>query len=156
LLEERAGARAHARARARARTDLCSDAAAAATRGRGSGCSDPRRPAVARRAPPRAGAGHLALDRDVARPRAVYRRRSRDPRGRGTPDGRAGTVPARCECWRRRTMTALPMTLMSDEEVAHFGRDAEAGFGALRTARGLLPLAAMDLDARVVGTIASI
>jgi Ca-activated chloride channel family protein len=52
-------------------------------------------------------------------------------------------------------MTALPMTLMSDEEVACFGRDADAGFGALRTARGLLPLAAMDLDARVVGTIAS-
>jgi Ca-activated chloride channel family protein len=53
-------------------------------------------------------------------------------------------------------MTALPMTLMSDEDVARFGRDQDAGFGALRTARGLLPLAAMDVDARVVGTIASI
>jgi len=52
-------------------------------------------------------------------------------------------------------MTALPMTLMSDEEVAHFGRDVDAGFGALRTARGLLPLVAMDVDARVSGVIAS-
>ena len=52
-------------------------------------------------------------------------------------------------------MTALPMTLMSDEEVARFGRYDGAGFGALQTARGLLPLAAMDVDVRVVGTIAS-
>ena len=53
-------------------------------------------------------------------------------------------------------MTALPMTLMSDEEVARLGRNEDAGFGVLQTARGLLPLAAMDVDARVVGTIASI
>jgi Ca-activated chloride channel homolog len=53
-------------------------------------------------------------------------------------------------------MTALPMTLMSDEEVARFGRDQDAGFGALQTPRGLLPLAAMDVDARIVGTIAAI
>ncbi|HWU86570.1 MAG TPA: VIT domain-containing protein, partial [Kofleriaceae bacterium] len=52
-------------------------------------------------------------------------------------------------------MTALPMTLMSDEEVAHFGREADAGFGALQTARGLLPLVAMEVDARVAGVIAS-
>ena len=52
-------------------------------------------------------------------------------------------------------MTALPMTLMSDEEVARFGRDKDAGFGALQTPRGLLPLAAMDVDARIVGTIAT-
>src|SRR4051812_42385691 len=45
---------------------------------------------------------------------------------------------------------------MSDEEVAAFGRDADAGFGALQTARGLLPLVAMDVDARVAGVIASI
>src|SRR3954464_11429479 len=45
---------------------------------------------------------------------------------------------------------------MSDEEVAAFGRDADAGFGALRTERGLLPLIAMDVDARVAGVIASI
>lgn len=53
-------------------------------------------------------------------------------------------------------MTALPMMMMSDEEVARFGRDEHAGFGALQTVRGLLPLAAMDVDARVVGTIASV
>jgi Ca-activated chloride channel family protein len=52
-------------------------------------------------------------------------------------------------------MTVLSMTLMSDDEVARFGRDQDAGFGALQTARGLLPLVAMDVDARVVGTIAS-
>ena len=53
-------------------------------------------------------------------------------------------------------MTALPMVLMSDDEVARYGRGDDAGFGALRTARGLLPLVAMDVDARVAGVIASI
>lgn len=55
-------------------------------------------------------------------------------------------------------MTALPIVfdVMSDEEVAAFGRDPEAGFGALETARGLLPLVAMDVSARVAGVIASI
>jgi Ca-activated chloride channel family protein len=47
------------------------------------------------------------------------------------------------------------MALMSDEEVAGYGRDPEAGFGALRTARGLLPLVAMEVDARVVGVVAT-
>jgi len=51
-------------------------------------------------------------------------------------------------------MTALLM-LMSDEEVARFGRDNEAGFGALRTERGLLPLVAMEVDAKVAGVIAT-
>ncbi|MBA2541456.1 MAG: VWA domain-containing protein, partial [Deltaproteobacteria bacterium] len=51
-------------------------------------------------------------------------------------------------------MTALPMMLMSDEEVARFGR-AES-FGALRTERGALPLVAMEVEARVAGVIASI
>jgi Ca-activated chloride channel homolog len=55
-----------------------------------------------------------------------------------------------------------PMMLMSDEEVAKYGRERgaegreEASFGALRTERGVLPLVAMDVDARVAGVIASI
>ena len=55
-------------------------------------------------------------------------------------------------------MTALPIVfnVMSDEEVASFGHLPDAGFGALETARGLLPLTAMDVDARVAGVIASI
>jgi Ca-activated chloride channel family protein len=53
-------------------------------------------------------------------------------------------------------MTALPMVLMSDEEVAGYGRSPDAGFGALETARGLLPLIAMDVDARVAGIVATI
>ncbi len=57
-------------------------------------------------------------------------------------------------------MTALPlpivMNVMSDDEVAAFGRDPDAGFGALLTERGLLPLTAMDIDARVAGLLASI
>jgi Ca-activated chloride channel family protein len=57
-------------------------------------------------------------------------------------------------------MTPLPMTLsmtvMSDEEVAAFGHDSDAGFGALQTARGLLPLVAMEVEARVAGVIAAI
>lgn len=52
-------------------------------------------------------------------------------------------------------MTAIVMVMMSDEEVASFGRSIEAGFGALRTARGLLPLVAMEVDARVVGIVAA-
>ncbi len=55
-------------------------------------------------------------------------------------------------------MTAQPilMSLMTDDDVAKFGTDSDAGFGALRTERGCLPLAAMDVDARVAGVIASI
>jgi Ca-activated chloride channel homolog len=53
-------------------------------------------------------------------------------------------------------MTALPMVLMSDEEVAGYGRNPDAGFGALKTERGLLPLIAMEVDARVTGVIATI
>jgi Ca-activated chloride channel homolog len=53
-------------------------------------------------------------------------------------------------------MTALPMVLMSDDEVAGYGRNPDAGFGALQTARGTLPLIAMDVDARVAGIVATI
>lgn len=57
-------------------------------------------------------------------------------------------------------MTALPMgspmVLMTDEEVARYGRNPDAGFGALETARGLLPLIAMEVDARVAGVVATI
>jgi Ca-activated chloride channel family protein len=53
-------------------------------------------------------------------------------------------------------MTALPMVLMSDEEVAGYGRNPDAGFGALETARGLLPLIAMEVDAHVAGVVATI
>jgi len=55
-------------------------------------------------------------------------------------------------------MTAMPMVVnvMTEDEVAMFGRDPEAGFGALETERGLLPLIALDVDARVVGVVASI
>ncbi len=53
-------------------------------------------------------------------------------------------------------MTAVRTRLMSDEEVAAYGFDPDAGYGALRTERGVLPLVAMEVDARVVGVIATI
>ncbi|MDQ3341477.1 MAG: hypothetical protein M4D80_40495, partial [Myxococcota bacterium] len=53
-------------------------------------------------------------------------------------------------------MSAMPTVLMSDEEVAAIGRNADAGFGALRTERGLLPLVAMQVDARVTGVMAAV
>jgi Ca-activated chloride channel family protein len=53
-------------------------------------------------------------------------------------------------------MTALPMVLMTDDEIAGFGRDPDAGFGALQTERGLLPLTAMSVEARVAGVVAAI
>jgi len=49
--------------------------------------------------------------------------------------------------------------LMTDEEVAAFGRRVDTtqnGFGALECSRGLLPLTAMQLDARVRGVMAAI
>src|SRR5262245_60963309 len=49
-----------------------------------------------------------------------------------------------------------PLALMTEEEVASFGRIDDAGFGALATERGLLPLTAMDVDARVSGVVASL
>ncbi len=54
------------------------------------------------------------------------------------------------------TPSALSMSVMSDDEVACFGRDPEAGFGAMQTERGLLPLTTLDVDARVAGVVASI
>ncbi|MGE0868800.1 MAG: VIT domain-containing protein [Kofleriaceae bacterium] len=56
------------------------------------------------------------------------------------------------------TRMPSPMTLsvMSDDEVASLGRDPDAGFGALRTERGLLPLTAMNVEARVSGVVAAI
>ncbi|HEY5936063.1 MAG TPA: VIT domain-containing protein, partial [Kofleriaceae bacterium] len=53
-------------------------------------------------------------------------------------------------------MTALPMMMMSDEEVARYCHKGDAGFGALQTERGLLPLTALQVDARVTGVIASV
>jgi Ca-activated chloride channel family protein len=57
----------------------------------------------------------------------------------------------------------MPMTpiaaLMTEEEVAAFGRRVDAsenGFGALECARGLLPLTAMHIEARVRGVMAAI
>jgi Ca-activated chloride channel family protein len=55
-----------------------------------------------------------------------------------------------------KTLNAPLMILMSDEEVAGYGRDPDASFGALRTERGLLPLIAMEVDARVAGVVATI
>src|SRR3569623_239037 len=110
------------------------------------------------RSPDRARAGRRRLHR-AARGRISHiRRRSRAPRGRGT---------VRCRARKTRAhrpgpghpggaMSALPIVLMTEEEVAALGRDSDAGFGALRSERGLLPLAAMDVDARVAGVVASI
>jgi len=53
-------------------------------------------------------------------------------------------------------MLPIAVNVMSEDEVAMFGRDLEAGFGALETERGLLPLIALDVDARVSGVVASI
>jgi len=53
-------------------------------------------------------------------------------------------------------MTPLPIVLMTEEEVAGLGRLEDAGFGALKTERGLLPLTAMNVEARVAGVVASI
>ena len=50
----------------------------------------------------------------------------------------------------------IALALMTEDEVAVYGRERDRGFGALRTERGLLPLTAMEVDARVAGVIASI
>ena len=52
-------------------------------------------------------------------------------------------------------MSGMPMVLMTDEEVAVYGRNTDAGFGALQTERGLLPLVGMQVDARVNGVMCS-
>ncbi|MCE9577592.1 MAG: VWA domain-containing protein [Deltaproteobacteria bacterium] len=50
----------------------------------------------------------------------------------------------------------MPATLMTDAELTRLGTRSDAGFGALQTASGALPLCAMTIDARVVGVAASI
>ncbi len=49
--------------------------------------------------------------------------------------------------------TCIPMT---DAELARLGTRDDAGFGAVETARGALPMTAMTVDARVVGLIAEL
>jgi Ca-activated chloride channel family protein len=49
----------------------------------------------------------------------------------------------------------LQTVSISDEQTATLEHDDGAGFGALRTELGMLPLVAMELDARVVGVRAS-
>jgi Ca-activated chloride channel family protein len=57
-------------------------------------------------------------------------------------------------------MTSAPatLTLMSDDEVRSLcaGRRDDAGFGALDTQRGPLPLIAMAIDARITGLLAAV
>lgn len=54
-------------------------------------------------------------------------------------------------------MTTTPtLTVMTDDEVARFGRRPDAGFGALAGEHGVLPLAAMEVEARIAGVFASI
>jgi hypothetical protein len=50
-----------------------------------------------------------------------------------------------------------PLPRITDEEMAR-GQpaDVEAGFGALATARGCLPLAALDVRARIEGLLARV
>ena len=50
----------------------------------------------------------------------------------------------------------MNVSVMSEDEVERLGRDPEAGFGALSSARGPLPLTALSIDARVAGVVASI
>jgi len=47
-------------------------------------------------------------------------------------------------------------TLMTDEEVAAYGVQPGAGFGALETGAGVLPLIALEVDARIAGVIATV
>ncbi|HEY1547389.1 MAG TPA: VIT domain-containing protein [Kofleriaceae bacterium] len=49
-------------------------------------------------------------------------------------------------------MTAL--ALMTDDELTTFGRDPEAGYGCLRSERGVLPLVALRVRADVTGVVA--
>jgi Ca-activated chloride channel family protein len=50
----------------------------------------------------------------------------------------------------------VALSLMTEEEVAALGREEDAGFGALQTERGPLPMTALDVDARVAGVVASL
>ncbi|HET9627207.1 MAG TPA: VIT domain-containing protein [Kofleriaceae bacterium] len=53
-------------------------------------------------------------------------------------------------------MTSPGVGLMTDDEIAGLGTWPDAGFGVLDSPHGALPLAAMDVDARVVGVVAAI
>ncbi len=53
-------------------------------------------------------------------------------------------------------MTVI-LPILSDEEIRRaIPSDAEAGFGSLATARGLLPLKAMDVLVRIDGLLSEI
>ena len=50
----------------------------------------------------------------------------------------------------------IPATLMTDAELSRLVVRDDAGFGALATPRGALPLTAMSVDARVIGLVATV
>src|SRR5689334_17034497 len=50
----------------------------------------------------------------------------------------------------------MPATLMTEAELARLGTRDDAGFGALATERGALPLTAMTVDARVIGLMGTV
>ncbi len=47
------------------------------------------------------------------------------------------------------------LALMTDDELASFGNDPEAGYGCLRSERGVLPLVALRVRAEVTGVVAA-
>ncbi|HEX4451164.1 MAG TPA: VIT domain-containing protein [Kofleriaceae bacterium] len=52
-------------------------------------------------------------------------------------------------------MTTTALALMTDDELASFARDPEAGYGCLRSERGVLPLVALHVRAEVSGVVAA-
>src|SRR6185437_225093 len=103
----------------------------------------------ARRAARRARDRCRPRDHDSFRRLDLARRRRRAARCRGTTRHRARTPRAH----PGDHMTDL--TVMTDDEIARYGTNADSGFGALETERGVLPLVALRVRARVSGVVAA-
>src|SRR5690606_25836866 len=131
------GGRRRVRARARAARSPCRCAGAA-----------PRTP--------RAGGDRQRADQAAPgqRCRAVDRgssRRCRRARTRGGAAHRGAPPPGTRPGGTGGSRMTRAVELMTEEELGRLPREADAGFGALATARGHLPLEAMEVHARAVG-----
>src|SRR5262249_22464896 len=74
-----------------------------------------------------------------------------------SPVAPSSGVPVRRPSPREEPVMTTPLSLLTDDEVSRAARaDEEAGFGSLSTAKGHLPLRALDVRARIDGLLAQV
>src|SRR5262249_6801093 len=97
--------------------------------------------------------GHPAAG---ARPTAGGRRPPGPPRRRGALAAGSRNPSALATPSRKETALTQPLPVLTDDELSHCPPDEEGGLGALRTAKGCLPLQAMHVHGQIEGLLAHV